>query len=107
MKPKVYYSDWRASHWSIEGGNQPREHAIYDSLTRILDAYEKALEKHPDNWPQDVVHMTAIMAEEAGEAVRAANDVVYSDASLEPLRQELAQTAAMCIRCLVNLEDRA
>lgn len=51
--------------------------------------------------------MTAIMMEEAGEAMQAANDVVHADASLEPLRLELVQTAAMCIRCLVNLEDRA
>jgi len=76
-------------------------------LERIIKAYNAAIEKHPDNWPRDVVHMTAIMMEEAGEAVQAANDVAHADASLEPLRLELAQTAAMCIRCLVNLEDRA
>ena len=81
---------------------------IMNAIHLIIGEYNSAVAYHPDStWPQDVIHMVAIMAEEAGEAVQAANDVVYSDASLEPLRQELAQTAAMCIRCLVNLEDRA
>lgn len=81
---------------------------VFSAINSILDCYEQAIAKHPDEtWPKDVVHMTAIMMEEAGEAVQAANDVAHADASLEPLRLELAQTAAMCIRCLVNLEDRA
>lgn len=80
---------------------------MYKIMTDILKAHLEALEKHRDDWPEDVVHMTAIMAEEAGEAVRAANNAVHEGDSLEPLRRELAQTAAMCIRCLVNLEDRA
>lgn len=81
---------------------------MFDAVEGVLDAYNKAIAKHPDEtWPKDVVHMTAIMMEEAGEAVQAANDVAHANASLEPLRLELVQTAAMCIRCLVNLEDRA
>lgn len=89
--------------WTISGRGYPAQFA----LNRILNAYNEAVAKHPsDTWPTDVIHMTAIMAEESGEAVQAANDVVHSGASLEPLRKELAQTAAMCLRCLVNLEDR-
>lgn len=79
----------------------------YKEWHMIMDELENARKKHPDFPKDDVIHMTAIMAEEAGEAIQAANDVVYGDKSLEPLRRELAQTAAMCIRCLVNLEDRA
>lgn len=86
------------------------EKADVDYMTqevRVAEEYAKAVEKHPNStWPKDVIHMVAIMAEEAGEAVQAANDVVHQGASLEPLRKELAQTAAMCIRCLVNLENR-
>ena len=103
---EVYSSgtDWKTKSWRIEG----KDAYLYTALTSILNAYEQAIDKHPDNtWPQDVIHMTAIMAEESGEAVQAANDVVHQGASLEPLRRELAQTAAMCLRCLVNLEDKA
>ena len=107
MKPNVYYSDWRSSYWSIHGVNQPKEHAIYDSLTRILDAYENELEKHPDNCPREVGHMTGIMGICARDAVKIAFDVEHADGALESLRHKIAQTAAMCIRCLVNLEGRA
>ena len=101
---KVYWSDWRAKGWEIEG----KDEYLYTALTSTLNAYEQAIAKHPDDtWPKDVIHQAAIMAEEAGEAIQAANDVVHQGASLEPLRKELAQTAATCLRCLVNLEDRA
>lgn len=53
------------------------------------------------------VTSSGIMAEEAGEAVQAANDAVHGGASLEPLRKELEQTAAMCIRCLIHLDAKA
>lgn len=90
--------------WAISG----RGYQTQFALNRILDAYNDAITKHPDAaWPKDIIHMTAIMMEEAGEAMQAANNVVHEDASLEPLRTELAQTAAMCLRCLINLEDRA
>ena len=47
--------------------------------------------------------MTAIMAEEAGEAIRAANNLCYHGGSIEDLQTELAQTGAMCLRCLATL----
>lgn len=79
----------------------------WNALDRIFFELNSAVCRYPDEtWPKDVIHMTAIMAEESGEAVQAANDVVYQGKSLEPLRRELAQTAAMCIRCLINLEGR-
>lgn len=85
-----------------------RGYKLYDAMSAILDAYDEAVYKHPDStWPKDVVYMTAIMAEEAGEAVQAANDAVHGGASLEPLRKELEQTAAMCIRCLIHLDAKA
>lgn len=44
------------------------------------------------------------MAEEAGEAVRAANDVRWLNGSRRCLRTELIQTAAMCVRVIETLE---
>lgn len=99
---QLFYCDWRSKGWEISGNDDN----LYEAVIKILNRYEEALAKHPDNWPNDVIHMTAIMAEEAGEAIQAANNAVHEGESLEPLRQELAQTAAMCIRCLINLEDR-
>ena len=39
------------------------------SVTSIIAELEKAKKKHPE-FPDDPVHMAAIMAEEAGEAIR-------------------------------------
>ena len=92
---------WNARDKDLRGGGE-----VTIAYRRVTAAYNDAIKKH-QLFPHDIIHMTAIMAEEAGEAVQAANDVVHDGASLEPLRRELAQTAAMCIRCLVHLEDRA
>ena len=85
---------------------QVENKAVADALTEILFEVSRAEQIHPF-WPDDTVHQVAIMAEEAGEAVRAANDVVHrgdSVARLTRLRLELVQTGAMVVRCLKNLE---
>lgn len=54
-------------------------------------------------WLRDIVHAVAIMNEEAGEAVQAANTYVYDGGDIEDVRKEVIQTAAMCIRVLENM----
>lgn len=72
---------------------------------RIIIELAKAKAKHPI-FPKDVIHMVAIMAEKSGEAVQAAIDRYYDPEikDNEKLKTELLQTAAMCIRCLDNME---
>jgi len=71
-------------------------------LTRVLFELERARLKHP-KFPTDIIHQTAIMMEEAGEAVQAANDHVHSGDTIQALEAELIQTAAMCVRCLESI----
>ena len=72
------------------------------ALTEILDEYEIAKERHPE-WPDDVIHQAAIVSEESGELVRAANmyamDGVINHCDM---LQEATQTAAMGFRFLVT-----
>ena len=49
------------------------KHQFIDQEIRI--ALRNAEAKHPD-WPDDIIHGAAIMAEEAGEAVKAARRCV-------------------------------
>ena len=68
----------------------------------ILQEVERAEGKHPQ-WPDDIIHAVAIVAEESGEAVRAALNHVYHGGAIDDVRTELVQTAATCIRALDNL----
>lgn len=62
----------------------------------------KAKAKHP-NYPTDMFHQLAIMQEEAGEVTMAVLHLHYERGSVEDVRKELIQTAAMCMRMLENL----
>jgi len=81
------------------------EYVIEKICTRILFVLEGAKLKHP-NFPEDIIHQVAIMAEESGESVQAALDYVYKADPIQMLEGELIQTAAMCIRCLEDIEKR-
>lgn len=75
-------------------------------IASIEAEIERAEKKHP-HWPDDYIHQAAIVAEEAGELVRAALNDYYENgqtpAGLEEIRKEAIQTAATCIRLLKNL----
>ena len=55
-------------------------------------------------WPVDAIHGAAIVAEEAGEVVKAALHFSYDSGHIDDLRSELIQTAAMAIRFLAFIE---
>jgi NTP pyrophosphatase (non-canonical NTP hydrolase) len=75
------------------------------SVTAVFDELRRAEALHP-YWPKDYIHGVAIVAEEAGEAVKAALEYVYEGGKLEELRKELTQTGAMALRMLIDLEDK-
>lgn len=58
-----------------------------------------AKKKHPD-FPEDMFRQVAIMQEEAGEVTKAVLDYHYAGGSLNDVKSELIQTAAMCMRML-------
>jgi NTP pyrophosphatase (non-canonical NTP hydrolase) len=63
----------------------------------------KAEAKFP-GWPEDPVHGAAIVAEEAGELVKAALDFYYGRSKwIRQMEKEAAQTAAMALRFLSDL----
>ena len=69
----------------------------------ILAEYRRAKDLHP-LWPDDIIHAVAIMCEESGKAIRAAINLQYEDWNIEDVEKKLIETAAMVLRCLVNLE---
>lgn len=71
-------------------------------ISAILAELSRAEDLHPD-WPEDLIYQLAILSEEAGEAVQAANNHVHHRGDIEAVREELVQTGAMALRCLINL----
>ena len=72
----------------------------------ILKELERAEEKHP-GWPADFFEGHAIISEEVGELAQAIIDHKYKGQglySLNRIREEAIQVAAMGIRFLLNLK---
>lgn len=77
-----------------------------DAIDLVLEELAKAEDLHPA-WPDDPVHAAAIVAEESGEAVKAALDLHYHGGPIAALEVELAHTAATAIRALMGLQKRS
>lgn len=75
------------------------------SVWTVINAeLERAKAKHPD-FPSDMFRQLAIMQEEAGEVTKAVLHFHYEGGTLNYIREELIQTAAMCLRMLENLPE--
>jgi NTP pyrophosphatase (non-canonical NTP hydrolase) len=74
-------------------------------LSAISCELIRAEDKWPD-WPANQFHQACILAEESGEAVRAVNEYYNNptDENCNDIKNELIQTAAMCVRMIKNLE---
>ena len=71
---------------------------IFESIEEEL---QRAKKKHP-NWPDNIFKQIAIVQEEAGEAVRACLHLEDKHGGEFDIHNELIQTAAMCVRMLMN-----
>lgn len=73
------------------------EKAVRQMLVELI----RAENLHPV-WPEDTLRQIAIMAGEAGEALQAGLHYAEGRGSLDAVRTEAIQTAAMSIRFLIN-----
>ncbi len=65
-----------------------------------LDWQNIKWQRKDGDWPSDMYHKLAVLAEEFGEAAMAVNDL-----DLDELAEELADTAATCIAWLMSDYD--
>tara|TARA_Y100001951_G_scaffold11424_1_gene7313 strand:- start:210 stop:509 length:300 start_codon:yes stop_codon:yes gene_type:complete len=80
---------------------------LHPFIQVMLDEEMKhALEKHP-KWPTDPIHAAMVIAEEAGEVMKAVNEAVYEDGAFEEVHSEVIQTMVTCIRFLNSIEEYA
>lgn len=73
-------------------------------LILVMAELDRAAKLHPA-WPDDLVHAAAILAEEAGETLRAANTFNKTRSGKNEIITEAVQTAAMAIRLLQNINQ--
>lgn len=78
------------------------EHITLEKFIPIQKELQRANKLHP-NFPKDMFQQLAIMQEEAGEVTKAVLDYHFGKDTIEHVREELIQTAAMCVRMLQNL----
>lgn len=74
-------------------------------IKKITDELERAEALHPD-YPNDIYKQLAIITEESGEVAKSVLHYEYEGGSLQDIKDELVQTAAMCIRMLKNLPKK-
>lgn len=98
-----------AKERKLEEVMQELKDKMQEHVVVILHELVHAMHNHPNHeWPWksfDFVHQTAVMMEEAGEAVRAANNMRTGDENQMALYNELAQTAAMCLRIMEQIKE--
>lgn len=72
----------------------------------VLDELVRAEKIHP-NYPSDPVHAAAIISEEAGEIVKAVNNIIDGKKTGRDsdYKTEAIHCAAMCIRFLKNIDN--
>jgi len=73
-------------------------------LQLIIEELARARAKFPW-WPKDPIHAAAIVAEEAGELVKDALQMVYEPDKPHNIAKEAIQTAAMALRFLLSIND--
>ncbi|MDD4818551.1 MAG: hypothetical protein PHI85_11355 [Victivallaceae bacterium] len=73
-------------------------------IASVFAEIERAETLHPA-WPRDPVKACSLLAEEAGEAVRAANTYDETRAGKKEIITEAIHTAATAIRLLKNIEE--
>jgi len=75
-----------------------------EALDLILSELDRACAKFP-MWQTDGIQAAAVVSEEAGELVKAVNEMTFEPqkTSLQEVRDEAVQTAAMALRFLLSL----
>ena len=72
-----------------------------EAVGLILDELSKAEKQHPW-WPDDYIHASAILNEEAGELTQACLQYRYDDRPRSRMLEEAVQVGAMAVRFIMG-----
>ena len=71
-------------------------------ISDFLNELENAKYLHP-YWPEDIIHASAIINEEAGELIKATLNFIYEKGSKKDIIKEAVHVGATVIRFLESL----
>jgi NTP pyrophosphatase (non-canonical NTP hydrolase) len=76
-----------------------------ETMALVMDEVERATKKFA-GWPSDPLHAVAVLGEEFGELTKAVLQMTYEPhkASLDDVRIDAIQTAAMSLRFLMSVD---
>lgn len=74
-----------------------------NEIAKAINEEMKLAETKFPTWPEDLVHGAAVVAEEAGELIKATLQEKYEGGTLIDIKKEAVQTVTMAIRFLQNL----
>lgn len=100
---RSFYTEAEAiAAWNTRSGDATELHPV---LVEIMAEVEKATRKFP-TWPTRIIDAGNVVAEEAGELSKACLQVTYEKhkETLEGVRTEAIQTAAMAFRFLCSMD---
>ena len=74
-------------------------------IEQVMNEVQRATTTFP-TWPTDPLHALAVLGEEFGELTKAMLQLIYEShkTSLEAVREEAIQTAAMALRLAMSLD---
>lgn len=87
-------------------GAGPQQRSGSENAVRLaVGEVERATRKFP-TWPTDPLHALAVLQEEVGELSKEVVQLTYEPhkSSLEAVRREAIQTAAMALRFLASID---
>ena len=80
-----------------------RQNQLFDIMSEIEIEVMSAEQKFP-KWPLDLNYGDQIVNEEKGEATKALLDICQGKSTIDHVRKEYIQTAAMCVRQIAALD---
>lgn len=93
-----------AEEEALASAPHPSAPAADRAIAEIIAELDKATRKFP-TWPTRGTDAAAIVAEECGELQQAVLQATYEGGSVEAVRKESIQAAAMAIQFFLNLPD--
>jgi hypothetical protein len=93
----------RYENGECESASRKKVMTVEEAVSSIFEELRIAERNFP-GFPIDPIHASAVLAEECGELQQACLQLTYEGGSIDHVRKEAVQTAAMAFRFLFHID---